>query len=450
MGLSEIRRRLPVVDALPAPDTRRVLPGRPGDVPTPRYAVWELTLACDQKCIHCGSRAGAARPDELSTAECLDVVAQLRELGVGEVTIVGGEAYLRSDFILIIRAIREAGMAATMTTGGRNLTLARAEAMVEAGILSVSVSIDGMEAEHDRLRGIAGSWRSATQAMANVRRAGARVSVNTQINALTLPRLPEVLEHVARAGAFGWQLQITAPFGNAGDHPEILLQPYRWLELFELLDTLADRCAALGITLWPGNNLGYFGPVEAKLRARQRRGAHYGGCAAGRHQIGIEADGSVKGCPSLGGPQNVGGNVREHSVREIWERTEQLAYTRERTRADLWGYCAECYYADVCRGGCTATAEPLLGRPGNNPFCHHRALELDRLGYRERIELVRRGPGRPFDHGYYRIVREPKDPVRRSEPGAVTIDEPRVPRTVERMGPGRPLTKAELDAPPEG
>jgi radical SAM protein with 4Fe4S-binding SPASM domain len=450
MGLSEMRRRLPVVESLPAPDSRRVLTRRAGEAPTPRYAVWELTLRCDQKCIHCGSRAGAARPGELSTEECLDVVTQLRELGVGEVTIIGGEAYLRSDFILIIRAIREAGMAATMTTGGLHLSPARAEAMVEAGIVSVAVSIDGMQEEHDRLRGIEGSWDRALRAIENLRRAGARVSVNTQINALTLPRLPELLERIAEAGVFGWQLQITSPFGNAGDRPEILLQPYRWLELFETLDRLTDRCAALGIMVWPGNNLGYFGPVEAKLRARQRRGAHYGGCAAGRMQIGLEADGSVKGCPSLGGPQNVGGNVREHSLREIWERTEQLAYIRERTRGELWGYCAECYYADVCRGGCTATAEPLMGRPGNNPFCHHRALELDRIGYRERIELVRRGPGQPFDHGYYRIVREPKDPARRSEPGVVTIDEPRVPRTIERMGAGRPLTERELATPPEG
>ena len=35
------------------------------------YVVWELTLRCDQPCTHCGSRAGTARPDELSTPEAL-------------------------------------------------------------------------------------------------------------------------------------------------------------------------------------------------------------------------------------------------------------------------------------------------------------------------------------------------------------------------------------------
>ena len=364
MTLQDVRRRLPVV-TLPPADSRRLRAQGPGEVPVPRLAVWELTLACDQKCIHCGSRAGPARPGELTTDECLDLVRQLRELGVGEVTLVGGEAYLRNDFILVIRAIREAGMACTMTTGGRNLSPARIEAMVAAGVSSVNLSIDGMQAAHDHLRGVPGSWDQAFAAILGLRVAGAKVHVNTQINRLTMPDLPELLVRLHAAGIRGWQLQITAPFGNAGDHPEILLQPYMFLELFEQLDGLVEEATRLGVKLWPANNLGYFGPLEAKLRKLQKRGAHYKGCGAGRHQVGIEANGDIKGCPSLGGPANVGGNIREHTLREIWERTEELAYTRERTEAELWGYCAECYYATVCRAGCTATAEPLLGRPGN-------------------------------------------------------------------------------------
>jgi len=438
MSLKDVRRRLPVVE-LPPADSRRLRAQSPGEVPVPRLAVWELTLACDQKCIHCGSRAGPARPGELTTEECVDLVRQLRELGVGEVTLVGGEAYLRSDFILVIRAIREAGMACSLTTGGRNLSPARIEAMVAAGVSSVNLSIDGMQAAHDHLRGVPGSWERAFEAIAGLRAAGCKVHVNTQINRLTMHDLPELLVRLHAAGIRGWQLQITAPFGNAGDHPEILLQPYMFLELFDRLDGIVEEATRLGVKIWPANNLGYFGPLEAKLRKLQKRGAHYKGCGAGRHQVGIEADGAIKGCPSLGGPQNIGGNIREHTLREIWERTEQLAYTRERTEAELWGYCAECYYASVCRAGCTATAEPLLGRPGNNPFCHHRAQQMHAMGLRERIELVSKGPGLPFDHGLYRLIREHEDPEVREREGPVRVDEPRVDRTVERMGPGRAM-----------
>src|SRR5436190_18476118 len=98
----------------------------------PIYAVWELTLQCDLACHHCGSRAGRARPDELTTGECLDLVRQMKELGVLEVTVIGGEAYLRDDWIEIIRAIRRAGMRCSMTTGGRGLTEERAQAAAAA------------------------------------------------------------------------------------------------------------------------------------------------------------------------------------------------------------------------------------------------------------------------------------------------------------------------------
>ena len=51
----------------------------------PAYVVWELTLACDQPCTHCGSRAGEARADELTRDEALRVVADLAALGAEEV-----------------------------------------------------------------------------------------------------------------------------------------------------------------------------------------------------------------------------------------------------------------------------------------------------------------------------------------------------------------------------
>ncbi|MEM9459190.1 MAG: radical SAM protein [Myxococcota bacterium] len=437
MRLQEARRRLPIVTSLPTPGSRWNSQ-QAGDVPRPRWAIWELTLACDQRCAHCGPRAGKRRPDELTTEEALALVDELAELGLGEVVLIGGEAYLRNDFILVVRRIRERGMACTMTTGGRGLHAERAAAMVEAGVSSVTVSVDGLEANHDRVRGNEGSWRRAFDALRNVKEAGGRIACNTQVNALTMHDLLPLLEHLAQAGIHSWQLQITVPHGNAADHPELILQPYMFLELFTVLDAVLDRAKELGIRVWPGNNLGYFGPLEHKLRASQRK--HFRGCSAGRTTMGIESNGAIKSCPSLGGPNNVGGSWREHGVAKIWEQSYQLGYIRQRTVDDLWGFCRDCYYASTCMAGCTAAAEPLLGRPGNNPFCHHRALEMDRQGLRERIEQVKRSQTpQPFDNGLFRIVREPKDPEKRRQQGPVHIEWPRVSRQVEPYGPGRPI-----------
>ena len=72
----------------------------------PIYAVWEITLKCDLACRHCGSRAGRERPDELDTKEALDLVDQMAAMGVKEVTLIGGEAYLRDDWTQIAKRVR--------------------------------------------------------------------------------------------------------------------------------------------------------------------------------------------------------------------------------------------------------------------------------------------------------------------------------------------------------
>jgi len=442
MRLEDVRRRLPIVSELPTPGTRWNAQ-KNDDVPRPRWAIWELTLACDQRCAHCGPRAGKRRPDELTTDEALALVDELAELGVGEVVLIGGEAYLRRDFLLVIRRIRERAMTCTMTTGGRGLTRERAEAMVEAGVSSVTVSIDGLEEHHDQVRGNEGSWQRAFAALRHVREAGGLIACNSQVNALTMHDLLPLLEQLAEAGIHSWQLQITVPHGNAADHPELILQPYMFLELFEVLQQVLVRARELGVRVWPGNNLGYFGPLEQELRSSQRK--HFRGCSAGRTTLGIESNGAIKSCPSLGGPNNVGGSWREHGVAKIWEQSYQLGYIRQRTLDDLWGFCRTCYYASTCMAGCTAAAEPLLGRPGNNPFCHHRALTLDRQGLRERIEQVSRSETpSPFDNGLFRIVREHKDPEARAQHGGpVHVEEPRVSRQIEPYGPGYPVGEAK-------
>jgi radical SAM protein with 4Fe4S-binding SPASM domain len=376
----------------------------------PIYAVWEITLACDLACRHCGSRAGRDRPDELTTEECLDLVDQMAELGVQEVSLIGGEAYLRDDWTQIVKRIRERGMMALLTTGGRGLDPERAKRAAEAGLQSASVSVDGLEETHDRLRGVKGSHKSAFEAFKNLRDAGVRVSANTQINRLSMPELPAVLESIIAAGIHSWQIQLTVAMGRAADEPEILLQPYDLLELFPMLAELKKRCDEAKVRLWPGNNIGYFGPYETVFRGTMPRG-HMASCGAGRATLGIEADGAIKGCPSLPTERWTGGNIRDTKLREIWERTEPLRYTRDRTVEDLWGYCRDCYYADTCRAGCTWTGFVLFGKPGNNPYCHHRALERQREGKRERVVRVEDAPGLPFDHGKFEVVLE-DDPTR--------------------------------------
>ena len=206
--------------------------------------------------------------------------------------------------------------------------------------------------------------------------------------------------------------------------------------ILEIIDTLAEiqdeasaRAHARGlppmqafrVTL--GNNLGYYGPHEHKLRSRpDRTDRFFNGCQAGRYVMGIESDGVVKGCPSLPTAPYVGGNVRELSLERIWQEGEAIKFTRERTRDELWGHCASCYYADLCRAGCSFTSHSTLGRRGNNPFCYYRADKLRRQGLREVLVHAHRAPGDPYDFGCFELREEPwsseppAEAVRRSLP----------------------------------
>jgi len=401
-------RRLPIAPV--AEPARRHLPladeVRPIDRQSrPRYAVWELTLKCDLACRHCGSRAGKARPDELSTEQALDVVTQLAEMGTEEVSLIGGEAYLHEGWLDVARAINEAGMDFTMVTGGRGVTAAMARQLREAGAQAVGISVDGFEELHDALRGVKGAYRSAMAALDHLRREGLRVSVNSQISRPALRQMEPLVDDLMDRGIAAWQVAMTVPMGRAADEPDLLLQPYQVLEVLPLVARVERRAAARGVSVAPGNDIGYFGPYEAQLRARQ--GGVRPDCTAGRQTLGIEADGSIKGCPSLPTKDYVGGNVKDHPLVDIWERAEPLRFTRHRPSSEMWGFCGTCYYRDACKGGCSWTAHVLFGRRGNNPYCHHRALELLDEGLRERVVQVEQAGGEPFDYGRFDCVVEP-------------------------------------------
>ncbi len=379
------------------------------------YAVWEITLKCNLACSHCGSRAGHERTNELSPEEALDLVKQMAEVGIKEVTLIGGEAFLRPDWLEIAKAINEAGMLCGMTTGGYGISLETAQKMKQAGIRTVSVSIDGLEATHDRLRGKKGSWKYAFKTMSHLREVGISFGCNTQINRLSAPEFPCIYECIRDAGARAWQVQLTVPMGNAADNADILLQPHELLDIYPMLARVARRAYQEGVQLQAGNNIGYYGPYERLLRGRGKEHdfSFWQGCGAGLSTLGIEADGAIKGCPSLPTTAYTGGNIREHTLHDIIEGAEELRFnlgagTPEGTK-HLWGFCKTCEYAELCRGGCSWTAHVFFNQRGNNPYCHHRALVHAKQGMRERVVPKVKAQGLPFDNGEFELIVESTD-----------------------------------------
>ena len=386
---------------LPLADTKRAV-----DAVRPIYAVWEITLACDLACRHCGSRAGHERPDELSTAECLDLCDQLAGLDVKEVTLIGGEAYLRDDWLDIVRRLRQHKIVVTTTSGGRGLT----------------------PRAHRR-----GARRRSRrrQHLARRRRGDSRSPARRQ--GLVPVGAPRHEDDARAEDACILQYADQSPVGAAHRRRSSRRSPHsastagrssspcRWdarptSRTCSCSRTICSRCSpcwrssrnaatSSACACGRGTTSATSGPTRA--------------CSAGTTRAGMAAP-AVRVAPPWASkpmaPSRAAPRCRPRpgpgatSATPSWW-TSGNAPSRSATRVtvpprDLWGFCATCYYADECKSGCTWTSFVTLGKPGNNPFCHHRALEMERVGKRERVVKTHEAPGAPFDHGLFTVVVE--------------------------------------------
>lgn len=345
----------------------------------PRNCVWELTLGCNLRCKHCGSRAGKVRTGELSLAECLDVVDQLADLGCELVTLSGGEPTLKKGWDTIARAITDRDIYVNMVTNGvyRDEVGARdvAARAREAGMCNVAVSVDGPQAIHDHLRG-PGSFAATLGSIGHFRAAGLPVAVMTTVSRLSLPHLSGIRQLAMDAGATMWRLQLAKPMGSMSEHRDLAIEPRDLLELMPLLARLKKEG---GIHVAVGDSIGYYGPYDKVLRGRGWRGRRecWKGCQAGMQAIGIEADGGVKGCLSLQarwgeGDPFIEGNLRQSTLAAIWNAPGAFAFNRDTGPEALTGGCRACRYGSLCRGGARCVSAAFLGKLTEDPYCWYR------------------------------------------------------------------------------
>ena len=349
----------------------------------PRFCVWELTLACDMRCQHCGSHAGPKRPDELSFEQCLEVADQLAAMSCEKVTLGGGEPTLHPRWHELGKRLTDQGVRVNIISNGWSWTAEHLEKSKEAGLANVAFSLDGFEADHDKVRR-KGSFRKVMDAVDLCVAGGMPASLVTHINKLNLHDLPAFRELLSQHEVASWQLQLGNPSGTMSEHHELVIAPEEllWLipQIAELRTDEVERPY-----LYPSDNVGYFGRFEKEIRDKGARINFWIGCRAGFQVIGIESNGNVKGCLSLPSARHgkdafLEGNLRDHSMETIWNRPGAFAYNRDFDLDKLAGFCAVCRYKDICRGGCSWTAYSHTKDRYDNPYCFYRqAVLADRL-----------------------------------------------------------------------
>jgi radical SAM protein with 4Fe4S-binding SPASM domain len=326
---------------------------------------WELTLLCDLRCTHCGSSAGKARADELTTEEALKICEQLPALLVQEVDLTGGEPLLRPDWPVIAARLIELGIPTNVLTNGLHVGADKVARMREIGISGVGISLDGLEKTHDFTRDYKGSFSAVLQSIALMQRAGLPLNVITTVNALNLPELPEMFELLRSAGVRTWRLQPVIPMGRVQSHSELRLDSEAILQLGLLIRELKRGAGRDDLAIICSDGLEYVDEQDDGGRPWQ-------GCSAGIVSCGIMSNGKVKGCLSLP-DEMVEGDLRERSLWDIWFHRDSFAYTRGFSREQLGANCVTCEKGEECKGGCSSNSYCATGRFHNDPFCFYKA-----------------------------------------------------------------------------
>lgn len=324
---------------------------------------WELTLACNLRCRHCGSAAGAVRPGELTLEEALNLCDQLPPLLVQEVDFTGGEPLLHRDWQVIVDRLHSHHIRAKMLTNGLILQADTIRRLRESEVEAIGISLDGLETTHDHLRESPGLFRKVMTGIERLRAAGMHITIITTVNRTNIDELPALMTLLGSAGIEQWQVQPIFSTGRAVANTELQLSPTDYLKLGAFVKGQSDTARESGIELRPGDSFGYYTDCDTRTPP-------WRGCPAGLVSCGITSDGKVKGCLSMPGDL-IEGDLRQRDLWDIWFDPEGFAYTRRYTRSDLGPHCLGCDKADLCQGGCTTMSYGSTGRCHNDPLCFY-------------------------------------------------------------------------------
>lgn len=344
----------------------------------PFTIAWELTRSCAYACAHCRADAQPKRhPDELTTAEGLDLIDRLSGFGTRPILVLtGGDPLMRRDIFELAAHANERGLRVSLTpTATALVTRKRMQQAHAAGIRRVAFSVDAAGAElHDRFRGFAGSFERTVRGMRNAAAEGLTLQVNTTVCGLNVHALEALVPQLADWGVVQWSVFFLVPTGrgaalpmiSAAEHERVLT----WLhELaqhapFDIKATAAPMYRRIAAQLGGERSRAGAGYRFADGLNRPVRGVN-----DGRGFMFISHVGEVM--PSGFLPLSAG-NVREADPVEIYREAPLFKALRDPDA--LRGKCGRCEFREVC-GGSRARAWATSGDVlGDDPACAYEPM----------------------------------------------------------------------------
>ena len=303
---------------------------------------WECTLRCNLQCRHCGSdcRAVSAVPDMPISdfLKAVDSVTPHVEPNRVMVVMTGGEALLRDDLETCGLELHRRGYPWGLVTNGMTLTEDRFLSLREAGMRSISISIDGFEDVHNYIRRNDRSFERAVAALDFVtKEPSIKSDVVTCVNSMNLTNLGTFRDFLYHHGVRSWRLFSIFPAGRAAESHDLQLNAAEFTRLLEFI----RNCRREGHMDVSYACEGFLGRYETEVRDT------FYHCAAGISVVGIKADGGISGCTSIRADFDQG-NIYRDNLWQVWNERFVPFRDREWTRK---GECADCEMFRYCLGG---------------------------------------------------------------------------------------------------
>lgn len=302
---------------------------------------WECTLRCNLNCLHCGSDCRkSGMPDDMPFKDftrVLDEVAKEKNSNKIMIVTTGGEPLLRKDIAECGREITKKGFIWGMVSNGMLLTKEKLDELIEAGLKSIAISLDGFEDEHNWMRGNRQSFKNAVNAIKCLRDTSITWDVITCVNQRNLTSIDNFREFLMSIGVRRWRIFTIFPAGRAKNNHDLHLTPKQFRSLMEYIKQkrlenniqLAYSCE------------GYLGSYELYVRN------HPFFCGAGINSASIRYDGAISGCLSIRQNHDQG-NIYKDSFMDVWNNRFQKYINREWMKIDE---CSNCNVWSLCHGG---------------------------------------------------------------------------------------------------
>lgn len=333
--------------------------------------VWNVTRACNLKCVHCYAHAvPASQSKELTTEEGKNLMDDLAAFGVPVVLFSGGEPLMRPDLVELARYAVSRGMRAVISTNGTLITPERAQELKDVGLSYVGVSLDGLEAVNDRFRGKTGAFQEAMAGIQNCQEVGLKVGLRFTLNRMNVQEVGPIFDllesHDIPRVCFYHLVY-------AGRGSELIEQDLTHDETRRVVDLIIDRTRDLherGLTkevLTVDNHAD--GPYlylrmlrEENPRADEvfRLLRMNEGNSSGRGIGCISWDGAVHADQFW--RHHSFGNVLERPFSEIWsDLSDPLMAKLKDKKRHVKGRCAQCRWLDICAGNFRVRSEAVSG-----------------------------------------------------------------------------------------